>query len=170
MRTALLATEPSAKTSGFIVVAIHRNKEIKIWLDFDQDLPQALKKEILKNAMAVQPLEIHSSVFVFVMKVCLWGGLNLSERHRKLRNGSARYKKQAALLELMSSWRCFLNEPFTDTAQNGTFLRGRPRLSKPLFRLGLESDKMVGQNAGHENRLCPRLDGRTEFGPATRGA
>ena len=43
--------------------------------------------------------------------------------------------------------------------QKGSLLRGRPPLSKLLFRLMLASDKRAVQNAGHENRLCPRLDG-----------
>jgi hypothetical protein len=44
-------------------------------------------------------------------------------------------------------------------ARNGSLLRGCPRLFKPLFRLMLASDKRAVQNSGHENRLCPRLDG-----------
>jgi len=46
-----------------------------------------------------------------------------------------------------------------DAAQNGSFLRGYPQFSKPLFHLMLASDKRALQNAGHENRLYSRLDG-----------
>ena len=46
------------------------------------------------------------------------------------------------------------------TAQNGSLLRGYPRLSKPLFRLRLESGKRAVQNAGPENRPHLRFDKR----------
>jgi len=67
-----------------------------------------------------------------------------------------------SLHPLVTNWiKC--HGSFHVTAQNGSFLRGCPPLSNSLFRLRLASDKRAVQNTGHENRLCPRFNGRIKL-------
>src|SRR5215216_1082822 len=55
------------------------------------------------------------------------------------------------------------------TARNGPLLRGPILSCKSLNQKGLDRAKAPAHNSSHEqSRLCPRLHGRSNLGPATR--
>ena len=53
-------------------------------------------------------------------------------------------------------------------ARVGTFLHTQNRVFKPLKSKALDLCKRVVQNSGHENRLCPHLDGRSKRPEVTK--
>lgn len=61
-------------STGFIVLAIRPNRQSRVWLDFDQPLPEASARDLTSTLSMVPPPAVTGGTVALAIKVGMWGG------------------------------------------------------------------------------------------------